>query len=175
MTNHKWVHDIKLDGYRAVAVKSDRVNLYPRCKKSFNSQCPYIVEALRGLTDGMAVDGEVVALDDAGRPQCHLLNSSAAKHRIRYLIFDLLVFRAPQTLECGQYQTARIRATVRAAMKLLSGESGRDKPTGRKRRKMARPPGRKWLGRLKLAGRRSRRKKASPSRYIYRTGKESSP
>jgi DNA ligase D-like protein (predicted ligase) len=88
------VYEIKLDGYRAVAVKSDRVNLYSRRKKSFNSQYPYLVEALRDLPDDTVVDGEVVALDDAGRPTFHLLQEFRSQaSRIRYFIFDLLVFK----------------------------------------------------------------------------------
>src|SRR5579871_5047638 len=81
-----WTFEIKLDGYRAVAVKSGgKVTLYSRRKKSFNSQYPYLVEALASLPDGTVVDGEVVSLDDSGRPSFHLLQkfrSQAA--RIHY-------------------------------------------------------------------------------------------
>jgi DNA ligase D-like protein (predicted ligase) len=89
----QWTYEIKLDGYRAIAVKSDQtINLFSRRGKSFNSQYPYIVEALRDLPDGTVVDGEVVALDDAGRPNFNLLqhSRSGASH-IFYFIFDLLV------------------------------------------------------------------------------------
>src|SRR5438094_9788989 len=66
----QWVYEIKLDGYRAIAVKSGRtINLYSRRRKSFNHQYPYIVEALAELPEGTVVDGEIVALDDSGRPQ----------------------------------------------------------------------------------------------------------
>src|SRR6266550_8474885 len=87
-------YEIKLDGYRAIAVKSGpTINLYSRRGKSFNSQYPYLVEALGELPEGTVVDGEVVALDDAGRPNFNLLQQSrSGASRICYFIFDLLVY-----------------------------------------------------------------------------------
>src|SRR6266852_1960139 len=42
-----WTYKVKLEGYRAVAVKSDRgVNLFSRRRKSLNHQYPYLVKAL---------------------------------------------------------------------------------------------------------------------------------
>jgi ATP-dependent DNA ligase len=65
----QWLWEIKLDGYRAIAVRSDAVvTLYSRNKKILNKRFPCIVEPLRGLPDGTVVDGEIVALDDDGRP-----------------------------------------------------------------------------------------------------------
>ena len=91
-----WVFEIKLDGYRAVAVKSDRsVNLFSRRHKSFNDQYPHLVEALGELPEGTVVDGEVVALDDSGRPNFNLLAQfRTGASRIHYFIFDLLVCNA---------------------------------------------------------------------------------
>ena len=84
--------EIKLDGYRALAVKSGTgVALFSRRRKSLNSQFPYIVEALADLPAGTVVDGEVVAIDESGRPDFNLLqNFRAEASRIRYYIFDLL-------------------------------------------------------------------------------------
>jgi DNA ligase D-like protein (predicted ligase) len=87
-----WFYEIKLDGYRAIAVKSGRVNLFSRRHKSFNNQYPYLVEALADLPEGTVVDGEVVALDDSGRPNFNLLAQFRSEaSRIHYFIFDLLV------------------------------------------------------------------------------------
>jgi bifunctional non-homologous end joining protein LigD len=88
----EWIWEIKLDGYRALAVKSGTgVTLFSRRRKSLNSQFPYIVEALADLPAGTVVDGEIVAIDDSGRPDFNLLqNFRADASRIQYYIFDLL-------------------------------------------------------------------------------------
>jgi DNA ligase D-like protein (predicted ligase) len=90
----EWVYEVKLDGYRAIAVKSDnKVRLFSRRQKSFNKQYPYIVEALVDLPDGTVIDGEIVALDDSARPQFNLLqNYRSEARRIRYFVFDLLCY-----------------------------------------------------------------------------------
>ena len=88
--------EIKLDGYRAVAVKSGgAVTIYSQNRKSLNSRFPYIVEPLRGLPDGTVVDGEIVALDDDGTPVFNLLqNFTSQAGRIRYFVFDLLCYHS---------------------------------------------------------------------------------
>ncbi len=95
----QWVYEIKLDGYRAIVVKSDnKVRLFSRRQKSFNQQYPYIVEALVDLPDGTVIDGEIVALDDSARPQFNLLqNYRSEAHRIRYFVFDLLCYQNRDT------------------------------------------------------------------------------
>jgi len=88
----QWLWEIKLDGYRALAVKSgSAVTLFSRRGKTLNRQFPHIVERLADLPDGTVVDGELVAIDESGRPNFHLLqNFRAEAARIHYYIFDLL-------------------------------------------------------------------------------------
>jgi bifunctional non-homologous end joining protein LigD len=90
----EWIYEIKLDGYRATAAKAAaKVTLFSRRGKSFNRQYPYLVESLAALPDNTVVDGEVVALDQLGKPNFHLLQQFRSKaSRIHYFIFDLLVF-----------------------------------------------------------------------------------
>jgi DNA ligase D-like protein (predicted ligase) len=117
----QWLWEIKLDGYRAVAVKSgNAVMLYSRNRKILNKRFPYIVEPLRKLPDGTVVDGEIVALDDDGRPVFNLLqNFTSESARIRYFVFDLLCYenrdltRLPllkrrETLRSLKFDTGRI-------------------------------------------------------------------
>jgi ATP-dependent DNA ligase len=89
-----WVWEIKLDGYRAVAAKSaGTVTLYSRNKKILNKRFPYLIDPLQQLPDGTVVDGEIVALDDDGRPVFNLLqNFTSESDRIRYFVFDLLCY-----------------------------------------------------------------------------------
>lgn len=104
-----WFYEIKLDGYRAIAVKSGRVNLFSRRHKSFNNQYPYLVEALADLPEGTVVDGEVVALDDSGRPNFNLLAQFRSEaSRIHYFIFDLLV--------CNDRDLTRLPLSERRAL-----------------------------------------------------------
>jgi bifunctional non-homologous end joining protein LigD len=91
----RWIWELKLDGYRAVAVKSRTgLALFSRRGKSFNRQFPSIVDALTDLREGTVIDGEVVAIDDSGRPDFNLLqNSRAEASRIHYHVFDLLCWQ----------------------------------------------------------------------------------
>ena len=89
-----WAYEIKLDGYRAIAINSNgRLNLFSKNGKSFNRQYPYIIEALSDLPENTVIDGELVALDDAGRPDFNLLQHSRSQaSRICYFVFDLLIY-----------------------------------------------------------------------------------
>jgi ATP-dependent DNA ligase len=91
----QWVYEIKLDGYRAVAVNSEgKLDLFSKRGKSFNRQLASIVEALRDLPENTVIDGEVVALDESGRPDFNMLqNFRGAASHIHYFVFDLLAYK----------------------------------------------------------------------------------
>jgi bifunctional non-homologous end joining protein LigD len=91
----QWVYELKLDGYRAIGIKSDHaVRLLSRRNNSFNRQYPLIVEALSELSEETVVDGEVVALDQSGFPNFNLLqNYRSEASRIHFFIFDLLIYK----------------------------------------------------------------------------------
>jgi DNA ligase D-like protein (predicted ligase) len=93
-TGSEWVWEVKLDGYRAIAVKSDdHATLYSRRRNSLNRKFPSVVESLADLPTGTVVDGEVAAIDENGRPDFNLLqNFRAGASRLHYYIFDLLCF-----------------------------------------------------------------------------------
>jgi bifunctional non-homologous end joining protein LigD len=88
-----WSYEVKLDGYRALAIKSaGKVRLRSRNDKDFNSRYPAIVAAFGPLPDETVIDGEVVALDAEGRPSFHALqNYGARQATVVYYVFDVLV------------------------------------------------------------------------------------
>jgi DNA ligase D-like protein (predicted ligase) len=90
-----WSYEVKFDGYRAIGVKTSRESIiYSRNGKNFSKRYPHLAEALGDLPADTVVDGEVVALDDSGRPDFHALQHfKASASRIHYFVFDLLVLR----------------------------------------------------------------------------------
>lgn len=92
--------ELKLDGYRAVAIKSGgKVHLRSRNGNDFNGRYPGIVRALAGMPDETVIDGEVVALDADGKPSFNLLqNYGSAGVPLHFFIFDLLVLKGEDVM-----------------------------------------------------------------------------
>ena len=86
-----WEYELKLDGYRALAVKHNgQVTLFSRNRKRFNGRFPDITAAFARLPDNTIVDGEIVAMDESGRPSfSRLQNSSANAGVITFYAFDM--------------------------------------------------------------------------------------
>ena len=91
----EWTYEIKLDGFRLEAVKTDgKVTLYSRRGNVLNQKFPYIAAALSGIPEGTIIDGELVALDQEGRSVFNLLqNYRSAESQIHFYAFDLLVHK----------------------------------------------------------------------------------
>jgi len=109
-----WVWEVKIDGYRAIAVKTDdRVNLYSRTRNSFNSKFNYIVDALNDMPIGTVLDGELVAIDDEGGPNFNLLqNFRTGAHQIQYYVFDLLCLNSRDTTKLALIERRSLLKTL---------------------------------------------------------------
>jgi bifunctional non-homologous end joining protein LigD len=115
----EWVYEIKLDGYRALAINVDgKLSFYSRRRKSFSRQYRHVFDALRDLPENTVVDGEIVALDDVGRPNFNFLQHSKSQaKRICYFVFDLLVY---QNRDLTQLPLVERRDILRSVIKFQS-------------------------------------------------------
>ena len=88
-----WQIELKLDGYRAIAIKSGgKVHLRSRNNNDFNGRYPSVVSALSSLPDETVVDGEIVAFDESGRPSFNTLqNYGSSAAPVYFYVFDLLI------------------------------------------------------------------------------------
>ncbi|SDL63541.1 ATP-dependent DNA ligase LigD ligase module /ATP-dependent DNA ligase LigD phosphoesterase module /ATP-dependent DNA ligase LigD polymerase module [Corynebacterium mycetoides] len=93
----RYAYEMKWDGYRIIAeVAAGTVTLRSRNGKDFTHLFPHAGELAEVLGGGAAdgvLDGELVALDDRGRPDFSLLraeDTGSAGTELRYMLFDAL-------------------------------------------------------------------------------------
>jgi len=91
----QWTYEIKWDGYRAIAFKTGgKVHLRSRNDNDFALRYPGVTQALSGLPDDTVLDGEIIALDETGRPSFNVLqNYGTAQAPVFYYVFDVLLHK----------------------------------------------------------------------------------
>jgi len=89
----RWMYELKLDGYRAIAYKTGgTLRLRSRNNKDFDACYPAVVRGLAGLPNETVIDGEIVALDASGRPSFSALqNYGSPSTPVVYYVFDVMV------------------------------------------------------------------------------------
>jgi DNA ligase D-like protein (predicted ligase) len=89
----RWEYQLKLDGYRAIAFKSaGKLHLRSRNDKDFGLRYPSVVGGLANLPDETVIDGEIVALDEDGRPSFTVLqNYGSSRAPMQFYVFDVMV------------------------------------------------------------------------------------
>src|SRR6185312_11687458 len=90
----EWLYEVKFDGYRSLIIRDgSRVELQSRNHKNLTPMYPGIAAAAQNLRAHQAViDGEIVALDESGRPAFQAIQhrSSHPHHHIVFYAFDIL-------------------------------------------------------------------------------------
>jgi hypothetical protein len=106
---------LKLDSYRALAIKSGaRIQLRSGNDNDFSTRYRDIAKALAVLPDDTVIDGEVVALDEDGRPSFTLLqNYGSTGAQIVYDVFDVLVLAV--AMSCANHSTSGVRCSKSSA------------------------------------------------------------
>jgi bifunctional non-homologous end joining protein LigD len=101
-----WIYEIKYDGYRILAGRAGGdATLLTRNANDATQPFPEVARAVKALPyEGLVLDGEVVCLDDAGRPSFDRLQKrgrlthavevrrAAVDYPATYFVFDLLGF-----------------------------------------------------------------------------------
>jgi ATP-dependent DNA ligase len=73
-----WIWELKHDGYRALLIKDgERTSMLTRRGNDLVALFPEIAADLRELPD-IAIDGELVMLDEKGKPEFHQLRGRCA-------------------------------------------------------------------------------------------------
>jgi len=98
-----WYFEPKMDGVRALAfVDGNKVRLMSRRGTDQTKTYPAVVEALKGQTERMVLDGEIVALDENGVPSFQAIQQRLGLQResdirrmeaelpVYYYVFDVL-------------------------------------------------------------------------------------
>ncbi len=90
-----WIFEVKWDGYRVVAeIRYGNVSLYSRNQISLNQKFFPVVNSLKKLRFEAVLDGEIVVVDDQGRPDFQMLQNyqKSGNGHLLYYVFDLLHF-----------------------------------------------------------------------------------
>src|SRR5687768_15626825 len=114
-----WIYEIKLDGFRALAIKNGRdVQLFSRNQKELGGKFPEVVRAVAKIkARDFIIDGEIVAVEKTGRTSFQLLQAydlGEARPPIIFYAFDLL------RLNGKNYQRETLTARKTALEKLLA-------------------------------------------------------
>ena len=130
----EWLYEIKWDGYRAIAfLESGSVRLVSRNQNDLTAAYP----ELRSIADSISahtaiLDGEIVALDEQGRPSFSLMQQRTGVgeggHRIRrtrddipvmYFVFDLLYLDGYNLMPAELEQRKELLASILAPSDLI--------------------------------------------------------
>ncbi|RJQ32339.1 DNA ligase D [Candidatus Parcubacteria bacterium] len=88
-----WIFEPKRDGYRALAfVSGGKAKLYSRKNVLLNEDYPTVASSFEVIKEGVVLDGEIVALNDEGKPDFQTLQDYRRdrKGQVIYFVFDLL-------------------------------------------------------------------------------------
>jgi bifunctional non-homologous end joining protein LigD len=93
--NPDWIFEVKWDGYRAIAeINKGDVKFYSRNGLSFVELYPEVAAELKKIKKNCTIDGEVVVLDEDGKPSFQKLQQFGMNRHfpILYYVFDCLSY-----------------------------------------------------------------------------------
>ncbi|MBV9398781.1 MAG: non-homologous end-joining DNA ligase [Bryobacterales bacterium] len=116
-TGREWLYETKLDGYRTLIVRADRSLILSRRNQDLTGDFPELITACGALEQGTTLDGEIVAIDEQGRPNFNLLqNRRRTPSAIRFYAFDLIHYRGRSLLNLPLEQRRGLLENALAGM-----------------------------------------------------------
>jgi len=89
-----FLFEVKLDGFRIIAyVQKGKVILSSRSGLDYTKKYPLIAEALSALGPDAILDGELVALNDEGKPDFDALQKNNGANPLVFYTFDILWYK----------------------------------------------------------------------------------
>lgn len=90
-----WVHEVKFDGYRALAyIAGKKIRIFTRTGQDWTPKFRSLVKLLEQLpVDTAILDGEIVAPDEYGNSSFRMLQDALSEehgNHLQYYVFDLL-------------------------------------------------------------------------------------
>src|SRR5436190_7138157 len=118
-----WTYEVKWDGYRTLALKQGkRVTLLSRNLKDATAQYPSVARTVQTVNaDTVLLDGEIVALDEQGRPSFQALHHQSA-HHVVYYAFDVLNVNGRDLLKTPLDQRRSLVGDVLKGTQLLTSD-----------------------------------------------------
>jgi bifunctional non-homologous end joining protein LigD len=118
-----WTYEVKWDGYRTLALKAgQRVTLFSRNLKDATAQYASVARNVAHLqAEKLLLDGEIVALDDEGRPSFQALHHQSA-HTLVYYVFDALHCDGRDLLRIPLDERRAVLATLLKGARIFSSD-----------------------------------------------------
>ena len=104
--SNDYLYQVKWDGVHVLAyISDDNIQLFNRKKNERTNQFPEIVYELNDIPSGTILDGEVICLNDEGKPDFFRvlkrdqtrndskINALTMTHPVHYMIFDMLYYK----------------------------------------------------------------------------------
>ncbi|MEO6582337.1 MAG: DNA ligase D [Sphingomicrobium sp.] len=119
-TGPDWIHEYKYDGYRLLIATGDgAATAWTRNGNDWSNKFRALTKAAADLPPGCLIDGEAVALNDKGKPDFQLLQSTLKESKganLAYYAFDLLVDRGEDIRKLPNIERkARLAALLKGA------------------------------------------------------------
>lgn len=123
----RWVHEIKLDGYRMqMHIRGGKTIFYSRNGVDWTHRFPEIAKACEALDD-CVIDGEVCAIDKDGLPTANafsLLTDALSAKKTAGLVFFVFDMMKGNSEDLTSYPLSTRKAVLKTAIKKLKRGDG---------------------------------------------------